>query len=141
MREDPLARRAIAALIDLAAFIGLTALVFHFFGREVHREGYTFHYISGFPIIFLTAIWVFYYPFTESCFGKTLGKFICGISVVSTRGTDLAFWQTLLRRLLDPLEIWFAFGLIGFVVAAVAEDGRRLGDKLADTRVIRDQAG
>ena len=127
-------------MIDLAVFIGLTALVFHFFGREVHREGYTLHLLSGFPAFFLAAIWVFYYPFTESCFRKTLGKFLCGISVVSTRGAGLAFWQTLLRRLLDPVEVWFAFGVIGLVVAAVTEDGRRLGDKLGDTRVVRDPA-
>ena len=98
------------------------------------------HLLSGFPAFFLSAIWVFYYPFTESCFRKTLGKFLCGISVVSTRGADLAFWQTLLRRLLDPVEVWFAFGVIGLVVAAVTEDGRRLGDKLGDTRVVRDPA-
>lgn len=141
MRENPLVRRAVAALIDLAAFIALTALVFRFFGREVHREGYTFYLLNGFPAGFLAAIWVFHYPFTESCFGKTLGKFLCGISVISTRKTDLTFWQLLLRRLLDPLEVWFAFGLIGLLVAGLSEDGRRLGDKLGDTRVVRDQAG
>ncbi|HSH93415.1 MAG TPA: RDD family protein [Roseimicrobium sp.] len=138
MSENVLSRRAVAGLIDLVVCIGLFALVFHFFGQEVRRGNMTVHVIRGWQALFIPVVWVFYYPFTESSFDKTLGKFLCGLSVVSSRGGDLTFGQTLLRRLLDPLEIWFGFGIVACLVASLDSDGRRLGDKLGDTRVVRD---
>ncbi len=52
--------------------------------------------------------------------------------------TTLAFKRAFLRRLLDPLEIWCGLGIVGLIVASLSPEGKRLGDKLADTRVQRD---
>ncbi|HYG33614.1 MAG TPA: RDD family protein [Clostridia bacterium] len=140
MREEILARRSIAAIIDLAVCCFLFWLVFHLFGRPVDRGGMSVRVLSGWPALFLPTAWLFYFPYTEACLHRTLGKLVCGLKVVRVDGGRLSFKQTFLRRLLDPLEIWFAFGLVGWILVAASENGRRLGDKLGDTRVIRNKA-
>ena len=137
MREDNLGRRSVAAIIDLCVCIGLFCLVFYLFSSEVRRGGLTLHVISGVPMLFIPVAWLFYYPYTESCFQRTLGKLLCGLMIVPIHGGSLTFGQALLRRLTDPLEVWFAFGLVGYLVVSLSEDGRRLGDRLAETRVVR----
>ena len=140
MREDLLARRSVAALIDLVVCILLFWLLFRLFGREVYRGQFTFRVVSGWPMLSFPAVWLFYYPFTESCLQGTLGKLICGLRVVFDNGKNLTFGGMFLRRLLDPLEVWFAFGMVGWIIVAASSDGRRLGDKLAGTQVVRRKA-
>jgi uncharacterized RDD family membrane protein YckC len=138
MREDNLGRRSVAAIIDLCVCIGVFCLVFYFFSSEVRRGGLTLHVISGVcPNSIHPRGLALLYPYTESCFQRTLGKFLCGLMIVPNRGGSLTFGQALLRRLADPLEVWFAFGLVGYLVISLSEDRRRLGDRVAETRVVR----
>jgi uncharacterized RDD family membrane protein YckC len=123
MNDSLLARRSIAALIDVVICCLLFALIFHVFAdRRPMRGGQ-----------------IIYYPFTESCFARTLGKLICGVSVRSVRQGDLTLGQCLLRRLLDPLELWLTFGIVGWLAILASPAGQRLGDRLGDTEVERDR--
>lgn len=76
-------------------------------------------------------------PFLD---GQSIGKKAMGIQAVDYKGESLVNnWEPLILRnvlLLIPL-----FPLIELVVLIANEDGRRLGDQLANTRVVNVQTG
>jgi len=95
-------------------------------------------------LVFLYAILIFffmwgYYTLFEIVFsGRTVGKMICRIRVIPSRGGHLTLSSIVLRnfaRLIDQ-------GLTLFWGAAVSmlatRDYRRIGDLLADTVVVKD---
>lgn len=73
--------------------------------------------------------------------GRTPGKRLCETRVISSDGTNATRGQLVLRniiRLVDFLPVSYALGLL--VIAASAR-GQRLGDLVAGTLVIREDAG
>jgi hypothetical protein len=68
MGKDILGRRSVAALIDLGVCSGLFLLVFSLFSHEAQIGRLTGRVISGWPTLFIPAIWLFYYRFaTNNC--------------------------------------------------------------------------
>jgi eukaryotic-like serine/threonine-protein kinase len=53
-----------------------------------------------------------YFAFTESVWGASLGKALCGLRVVTESGTPPGFTRTLFRALVFVLPAWFAIGLL-----------------------------
>lgn len=69
--------------------------------------------------------------------GQSLGKRALNIRVISIGGTQPNIAQYFARWLVGLLEINLSFGVIATVVVAVSEQGQRLGDVLAGTRVVK----
>jgi uncharacterized RDD family membrane protein YckC len=69
-------------------------------------------------------------------FGKTLGKWLFGLSIVSDTGEAVSLGKILLRNVFGYLLVLATFG-IGFIVAAFGSRGKTLHDIISGTVVIR----
>ena len=76
-----------------------------------------------------------YFVLLHGSGGRTLGKALAGVRVVSASGEPLSYGRALARHLAWFLSL-FTFGL-GFLVAVTRGDKRALHDLLASTRVLR----
>ncbi len=71
--------------------------------------------------------------------GRSVGKIAAGIRVVRDDGGPVRLRQSLVRGLLAVLEIWLAFGCIALIASLANSRGKRLGDLLAGTYVVRER--
>jgi len=73
--------------------------------------------------------------------GRSLGKLAAGLRVVRDDGGPIRFRQALVRGLVGIFEIYAMTGSVALIVSLTNTRGRRLGDMLAGTYVIRERAG
>jgi uncharacterized RDD family membrane protein YckC len=73
--------------------------------------------------------------------GRSLGKRACGLRVVRDDGGPVRFRQALTRGLLAVVEIYLTFGSIALIASLANPRGKRVGDMLAGTYVIRERTG
>lgn len=66
--------------------------------------------------------------------GRTVGKMLMKLRVVSTVGTELTFWQVAFREIIGKYLSGILY--IGYLMVGVSEQKLALHDRLADTRVI-----
>ena len=126
-----LPRRLLAALID-----NLTWLLFYLwiYVFVVAAADLWSSAAAMVAIILYFSLWFNYFSFCEWRWGQTIGKNAVGIEVRAIdRSPRLTFGQASIRNLLRLVD----FFLIGWVM--IATDGRkqRLGDKAANTVVLR----
>ena len=116
--------RSLAFLIDLIVFITL------FYGL-----GATYHFWG----IFLSMIYI---VFRDGLFsGQSIGKKVMGIRVVHTDGRPISFVDSSFRNVLFLIPYLFPLGLVIETVAVFrSPEQRRLGDRIAGTRVVRKEA-
>ncbi|OGU07787.1 MAG: hypothetical protein A2075_19265 [Geobacteraceae bacterium GWC2_58_44] len=90
-------------------------------------------------VIIITFI-VLYFTVLETMYGKTVGKFICKLSVVDANGEKPKFWQSLVRTLTRVIELNpKVLGPVpAFLCLLIAKKRQRIGDLLAKTYVVRD---
>jgi uncharacterized RDD family membrane protein YckC len=72
--------------------------------------------------------------------GRSLGKLAAGLRVVRDDGGPIRFRQALIRGLLAVLELYWSFGSIALITSLLNRRGKRLGDLLAGTYVIRERS-
>lgn len=72
--------------------------------------------------------------------GRSLGKLAAGLRVVRDDGGPVRVRQALVRALLSYPEIWLSAGSVALITSLSNPRGKRLGDLLAGTYVIRDRA-
>jgi uncharacterized RDD family membrane protein YckC len=78
-----------------------------------------------------------YYVVLEGLFGRTLGKLVTGIKVVSEAdGRAPGIGRALLRTVLRLIDGLFGY-LLGLIIVVNSSRRRRLGDMAADTLVVR----
>ena len=84
---------------------------------------------------------LFYYPVCEGLLGKTLGKLLCGLTVVDAQGGRPGFSRAIVRSLWRLLEINPL--LVGGIPAGIAvyssKSRQRVGDAMAKTFVLADE--
>lgn len=116
--------RSLAFLIDLIVFITL------FYGL-----GATYHFWG----IFLSMIYI---VFRDGLFsGQSIGKKVMGIRVVHTDGRPISFVDSSFRNVLFLIPYLLPLGLVIETVALFrSPERRRLGDRIAGTRVVRKEA-
>lgn len=139
-------RRVLALLVDLLLVIGvarLTTLPFNNWAAD-----------AGNDLIWILILIVFaiYCVLLEWRFGRTLGKFVVNVRVVSEAQPRISFRQSLVRNLLKFPELVLAQMIsLMWLIAIVARSGliygpwlifgppprQRWGDQLAGTYVIR----
>ena len=71
--------------------------------------------------------------------GKTLGHLALGLRTVRDDAGPIGFRQAVTRALVGVLEVYSCLGVPALVCAAVSQRGKRLGDLLAGTYVVRDR--
>jgi uncharacterized RDD family membrane protein YckC len=90
----------------------------------------TFAVIVGYPIA------------SETLFeGRTLGKLIFGLRVVTKEGAPIRFRHAALRGILRVFEIVMTLGAPAVLSATFTHESQRLGDLVAGTIVIRERSG
>jgi uncharacterized RDD family membrane protein YckC len=129
-------RRIVATFLDgilLGVLYRLLTWMFHAnytadldFTRLTSRAG-----LGWLIVVFL------YYVLLEGIFGRTVGKALTGIKVISARtgrppGVFGAIVRTLLR-VIDGIGGYF----LGFIIVVLNDRRRRLGDMAGNTLVIR----
>ena len=130
--------RAVGALIDIcvvmiAYLIGMmlwvaTALQFDEALSAAIMIIFTVLALVGYPIIIETA--------TR---GRSIGKMVMGLRVVSEDGGPERFRQALFRALAGFVEIWTLFGGPAVICSLASAKGKRIGDVFAGTVVISER--
>jgi uncharacterized RDD family membrane protein YckC len=71
--------------------------------------------------------------------GRSLGKLAFGLRVVREDGGAIRFRHALVRGLLGVVEFWVTFGAAALITSLASAKGKRLGDYLAGTVVVRER--
>ena len=71
--------------------------------------------------------------------GRTVGKLVLGVRVVRDDGGPVRFRHCLVRAVLGLFELWGLAGSPAIISALVTRRGKRVGDLLAGTYVVRER--
>lgn len=83
------------------------------------------------------ALGIGYHTVLEWQYSQTLGKRLVAIRALNEDGTALSLRSSLLRNGLRLIDWLPAFYLLGIVLVLVSDRSARLGDRVADTMVVR----
>jgi uncharacterized RDD family membrane protein YckC len=125
LRLAPLGRRAAAGTIDLFPLIIGMAVLEHF---SSPAEWELVTAISMGLYILLTAL-------TEMISGRSLGKWLMGLEVVSLTGDRPPRWSLLVRNLLRVIDVGLFF--VPLAVVMLSPLRQRTGDVAAGTLVVQ----
>jgi uncharacterized RDD family membrane protein YckC len=73
--------------------------------------------------------------------GKSIGKYVLGTRTVRDDAGPISFHHAFMRSLVGVVEIWALSGVPALISALVSSKGKRLGDYVAGTYVVRDRIG
>jgi uncharacterized RDD family membrane protein YckC len=131
--------RVVALLIDgVVVFFGLGELVALVAGDEHHSNGSFGFSLHGGAAALWLVLGFCYWIVLEYAWGTTLGKRLFSLRVVGGDGGRASFAQCVVRnvfRIVDGFPYLLPY-LVGFVVALSDPDRRRVGDRVAGTRVV-----
>jgi len=136
--EDLLGLRIAAALIDLAILLVLSVVLGVTMG-EASRKGATFSYsLRGDALAVFLGLAFLYYFGLEATIGRTVGKLLLGLKVISEDGDRADVVAVAVRTVLRVVDWLPLMYLTGFVAAmATGIRRQRLGDLVAETVVVR----
>jgi uncharacterized RDD family membrane protein YckC len=138
LRLAKLASRSLAFALDLAVqlvlivvgsflVIGVAIQVDDALGAALVLMCYV-AVILGYPVTFETL-----------SRGRSLGKLALGLRVVREDGGPIRFRHALVRGLLGVVEFWATFGAVALITSLASAKGKRIGDFLAGTVVVRER--
>lgn len=132
-----LGRRVLAYMIDLLILFLPFFLFFLFLPRfSFLRENISFPVLVA--VISLTiSIQFIYFTLLEWSFGTTIGKNIFGLKVLSDDMDDINFIQSTARNSGRYADILLMFYIFSFVLILKSPEDKRIGDAIADTRVVK----
>ncbi|RJQ77099.1 RDD family protein [Pseudonocardiaceae bacterium YIM PH 21723] len=142
LREARLASRGVAYALDLMiVVIGFIIGLILFVGLMPERD---LSLAQTLTLVYLIAMLVGLPTLVETLSsGRSLGKLIMGLRVVRDDGGPIRFRHALVRSLSGFFVDFWALGLFGAVAAItslISPRGKRVGDYLAGTVVIRVRA-
>jgi len=139
VRLAKLPSRAVAEIMDLAVQLGMLlgiSLIGAFTGLSNSIDSAA---AAALALTLVVAVLVGYPVLFETLSrGRSLGKMAMGLRVVRDDGGPTRFRHALVRGLLAVLEI-YPFGIIATVTSMVSPQGKRVGDYLAGTVVVRER--
>jgi uncharacterized RDD family membrane protein YckC len=93
-------------------------------------------------VIIFTALFMVGYPllFETATRGRSLGKIVMGLRVVSDDGGPERFRQALFRALASMVEIWMLAGSPAVICSILSPKAKRIGDIFAGTVVVSERA-
>lgn len=125
----------IDASLQLAALFGLIFLVGALGGSVDDTLMVVFFFVAGIAIL------VGYPVGMETLTrGRTVGKLALGLRATRDDGGAIRFRHALARGLVAVVEIYLTFGAIAVLVSLISPEGKRVGDYLAGTVVVRERA-
>ena len=128
--------RGFAAAVDVALLALIDVLVVYFTLRMCGLTSAQFGLLPKVPLAaFLMLVNGGYLAAFTAAGGQTIGKMAFGLKVVGHADLPVSGGLAVLRALGCLVSV-ASFGL-GFLPALVAEGGRAIEDRLADTRVVR----
>lgn len=127
-------KRIFAGIIDYGIIILIYSAFTPFFDELDPELNFD---INIDALLILIGLWLIFTVGIEIQFGKTLGNSLFGLKAIPISGENrkLFFRESLLRHLLDPIDMFF-FGIVGIVSISLSEKNQRLGDILAKTIVV-----
>jgi uncharacterized RDD family membrane protein YckC len=138
LRLAKLASRSLALAIDLVVQVGaLFVGTFLIVGTATFVDDAL---AAALGLVFYLVVVVGYPTAFETLTrGRTLGKMALGLRVVREDGGPIRFRHALLRALMGVVEIWLTFGSVALITSLASAQGRRVGDFLAGTVVVRER--
>ena len=134
MNINLLIRRFLAFVIDWNIMFGV-AIALMFFGPGSNPDYFTYPSIKMLTSIgfILGLLWIPLYCLFKDClFGRrSLGKLICGLEIQNSETGEKASFSALILRNITYIIVQIE----GIVV--LANKGKRLGDSIAKTQVVR----
>lgn len=127
--------RALATVID-TALLAIVAYVIAWLNGTTTEAGFE---LRGGPFFLMTLIMLAYYITLEGLFGSTVGKMILGLRVVKLDGSAISWRASVVRNLLRFVD-GIVFYLVGAILIWTSPQRQRLGDRLAETVIIRLEA-
>ena len=131
--------RAASALIDIAVMaVGyLIGIILWAAALPRYDDALT----AAITIVFTVGVIVGYPIVVETATrGRSLGKVILGLRVVSDDGGPERFRQAVFRALAGFVEIWMLAGGPAVIASLVSAKGKRIGDLFAGTVVISERS-
>ena len=139
--------RAMAAITDLLLVLGAFILLGVVFFAVVATGGFAGFDLSGswgIAILIIgqfALLWGYYVLFEGLMDGQTPGKRLHRIRVVREGGYSVTFGASAVRNLIRIIDMQpLFFYLVGMVSVLATKRGRRLGDLVAGTIVVREDA-
>ncbi len=135
-----LGSRSVALLIDIL-IQGSILLFFLFIFTETGRSLY-WHalYYEGVIALYLLVVfavtWGYFVFFEILWSGRTPGKKLLGLRVLSDSGRAVSFSNVLLRNVLRIIDQYMG---VGIIVAFFSVENKRLGDYIGSTIVVKEQ--
>lgn len=127
--------RGLAAAIDMAILGGGTFALLLLIVTLANSGG-----PGALTAMIVAGSWFLYFAFFEGLRrGQTPGKRMVGIRVVSDTGHAVGFSAAMLRNLLRLADLFPPPYLTGMILIALHPRGKRLGDLVAGTVVVRDR--
>jgi uncharacterized membrane protein SpoIIM required for sporulation/uncharacterized RDD family membrane protein YckC len=122
-------------LVLLAVFVGSPVSP-----ESIAREGASTAWAAAVVTMLQFAILWGYYLLCEGLFdGRTLGKRLLGLRAVRDGGYSVGFAASAVRNLMRLIDMQPLFTyLIGIAGVAISKSGKRLGDVVAGTIVVRE---
>lgn len=137
------ARRLLAYLVDLIVCYGglvvlglLVLLVAVTVGAQLGDSTAFARLGGGLLLLALFAVQWLYFLVFEGLRGRTPGKVVAGLRVVTVTGRPIGFAHAALRNLLRAADALPTDYLLGFVAMAFSPRFQRLGDLVAGTVVV-----
>ncbi|AEH38560.1 RDD family protein [Halopiger xanaduensis] len=82
------------------------------------------------------AVSIVYGFLLEGIYGYTPGKYLLGLVVVKSDGSECTIGASVLRNLLWVIDSLPTFNLIAMAMILLTDDNQRVGDLVADTIVV-----
>jgi uncharacterized RDD family membrane protein YckC len=130
--------RAVGALVDIAVIVigYLVALMLWAATLTQFDEAVT----AAIMVIFTVLVFVGYpLVFETATRGRSVGKMVMGLRVVSDDGGPERFRQALFRALASVVEIWMLLGSPAVICSMLSPKAKRIGDIFAGTVVISER--
>jgi len=91
-------------------------------------------------LVFVGMVAMLVYGFLlEGLYGYTPGKYLLGLVVVKSDGSNCTVGASILRNLLWIVDALPTANLVAMVLILVTDDDQRVGDLVADTVVVKRQ--
>lgn len=138
MKPATMAARAAAVILDAVLVLVVLGPLVALAAGEWHRSGGSvgFH-LHGWAALAWVVLSLAYWTVCERLWGMTIGKRLFSIRVEADGGGRPGWGRSAARNLLRPVDAfpWVLPYLLGFVVASASAERRRIGDRVAGTRV------
>ncbi|MFZ5792695.1 MAG: RDD family protein [Pseudomonadota bacterium] len=124
--------RVVATLIDTTILFVAFYIVAALTGQTT-ESGFD---LTGMPFFLAVAVFFAYYVVLEALSGATVGKLAVRLRVVKEDGSAIGWRESLIRNLLRIVD-GFVLYLVGLILVMTSAKRQRLGDRVAETVVVR----